>query len=256
MKKLYMTSILFYTFVILNFVNFDIQSPSTAILALVSFFISLLIFVVLLSLLASILFDKKFKPIHFYLNVNIAFYSITFFSCVIFKVELYKLFSNTVLFYSIVLLSIAVSMYCFMKMFRFIEKNKYTITSSISSFLKFGSELEGTKMFKAVGVLDRYLCLFALVSVIIEDIYIYLSIVAIIMILTFKSNKVIYDWMKENVPNSRTADITLNSFYASYILGVCVWCFIGNQLAAILMAAMSMALIKINYNKVLVNQKS
>lgn len=90
MKKLYIASILFYTFVILNFVYFDIPSQFTAILALVSFFISLIFFVVLLSLEIGILFDKKFKPLKSYINVNVTFYSITFFICVIFKVELYN----------------------------------------------------------------------------------------------------------------------------------------------------------------------
>ena len=256
MKKLYIASILFYTFVILNFVYFDIPSQFTAILALVSFFISLIFFVVLLSLEVSIFFDKKFKPLKSYINVNVTFYSITFFICVIFKVELYNLFSNTILFYSIALLSLAVSMYCFWKKFKFIEKNKYTVTSSVFSFLKFGAELEGTKMFKAVGVLDRYFYLFALVSVIVENVYIFLSIVAVIIILAFKSNKVVYDWMKENFSNSRTAVITLISFYISYILAACVWCFMENQLLVILVASLSIVLTKLNYNKILVSQES
>lgn len=255
MKNLYIASILFYTFIILNIVPFDIQNQTTAIIGLLSFFASILTFIIIISFYSVILFDKKFSTIHLYVNVNVTFNIIALFGSVIFKNEIYKLGSSTSLLYGLILICFIGTIYGFVKIFKFIRKKNYSLVGSVSAFLMKGSELEETEIFKAVTVLDRYLLLFSLVSVLITELYIYLSIVGLIVILTIKSNKIVYHWTKVNFSNSYKAKLSMIIFYASYILAVCTWYLFENRLAAIFIASLSMLAIKINYNKVIMEIK-
>ncbi|WP_445487615.1 hypothetical protein [Niallia sp. 03133] len=243
-----LTSILhlLYYICLIAFICFIPQASIHAnIFKIVLFLLTIGIFILLCTFYIVISFNRKYAEIKKYANSNVVCMVIGIVSFLTFGHMIYRKTNSFVILAVIFGVLFVGSHLLQFKITNNLANNQFDLMEEVKLFSKMGHSLDKTPLMNASSKMDIFFFGYAVAVGVADNLYVFASIVGIILILSMKHLKVVMqEFFNSGLISAKETYFSLFSYYFCYLISI-VWFIFFPNLSTLLIGGSSLITIKI-----------
>ncbi len=245
MKLMIGLNLSYYLCLLVYIMSIPQDSFDSYILKLILFILCLGTFVLLIYSYIIISFNKKIKSIKHFFNLTLSLMCIGTVLLLILGPEIYKKTNSIVMLMGICIVLLIASNVLFFKIQKITEIFKLDFIQETKIIYKMGKAIDKTPLNNAITKLDYLFLAYCIAYFNVGNIYIFVCIIGIILILSTKYLKIIKtDFLNSGLISVKETYLSLISYYFCYIFSIIYAIFIQN-VSVLLVGGASLLAIKI-----------
>jgi hypothetical protein len=250
MKLLLRLHISYYLCQLLFILAIPHQSTDANIFKLILFLLTIGIFIFLCTFYIVLSFNKKIRAVRKYSNINVGIMCCGIILFLTFGHVIYTKWNIMLLPISLFIILFVASNLLNYKINKVVEELQFDLIKEVKLFYKMGQVLDETPINNAVSRLDYMFYAFCIAVFIAEDIFIFVGVVGVILILSTKYLRALKtEFLKSGLISVRETNLSLGGYYFFYLLSI-IWTIFIPNLSTLLVGALSLLGIKIYIRRI------
>jgi hypothetical protein len=250
MKLLMRLHIIYYLCLLLFILTIPHQSIDANIFKLVLFLLTIGEFIFLCTFYIVLSFNKKIRAVRKYSNINVGIMCCGIILFLTFGHVIYTKWDTMLLPISIFIILFVLSNLLNYKIKEIVEEHQFDLMREVKLFYKMGQALDETPINIAVSRLDYMFYAFSIAVFIAEDIFIFVGVVGVILILSTKYLRALKaEFLKSGLISVRETNLSIGGYYFFYLLSI-IWTIFIPNLSTLLVGALSLLGIKIYIRRI------
>ncbi|MFP7300361.1 hypothetical protein [Neobacillus niacini] len=250
MKLLMRLHIVYYLCLLLFILAIPHRTTDANIFKIILFIATIGLFIFLCTFYIVLSFNKRIRAVRIYSNMNAGIMCCGIILFLTFGHMIHIKWNTIILHIALFNILFVLSNVLNYKIKEILENHQFDLMKEVKLFYKMGQALDETPINQAISRLDYMFYAFCIAVFIAEDLFIFIGVVGVILILSIKYIRAInVEFLKSGIITERETNLSIGSYYVFYLLSI-IWTIFIPNLSALLIGALSLLGIKIYIRRI------